>query len=125
MMALYSKLNMPLFLQIYDISKYFDKEILKDAKDTLYRCGVQGKLYHLWYTLYKDSQIKVKTAAGMTAVRGTGENVTQGSVGGAILSSANLDKTLRVYFGGSDCEVSLTGVYGSVQLLFKKTPLGQ
>jgi hypothetical protein len=70
------------------------KEILKDAKDTLYRCGVQGKLYRIWYTLYKNSQIKVKTAARMTAVRGTGENVTQGSVGGAILSSANLDKTL-------------------------------
>ena len=48
----------------------------------------------------------------MTAVRGTGENVTKASVGGAILSSANLDNTLRVYFGGSDCEVS----YGEVQL---------
>ena len=104
--ALYSKLNIPLYLQIFDISKYFDKEILKDAMDTLYRCGIQGKLYRLWYNLYKDSQIKVKTAAGMTGIQTTGENVTQGSIGGAILSSANLDKTLSVYFGGSDSEVS-------------------
>ena len=110
--SLYSMLKIPLFMQIYDISKYFDKEILKDAMDTLYRCGVQGKLYRLWYTLYKDSQIKVKTAAGMTEIRSTGENVTQGSIGGAILSSANLDKTLSIYFGGSDCEVS----YGDVRL---------
>ena len=106
MIALYSKLNLPLFLQIYDISKYFDKEILKDAMDTLYRCGVQGKLYRLWYTLYKDSQIKVKTATGMTAVRSMGENVTRGSIGGAILSSAKLDKTLQVYFSGSVCGAS-------------------
>ena len=33
--ALYSKLNIPLFLQIFDISKYFDREILKNAMDTL------------------------------------------------------------------------------------------
>ena len=110
--GLYSRLNLPLFLQIFDITKYFDKEILKDAMDTLYRCGIQGKLYRLWYTLYRDSQIKVKTAAGMTGIKGTGENVTQGSIGGAILSSANLDKTLSVYFGGSNYEVS----YGNVRL---------
>ena len=110
--GLYARLNLPLFLQIFDITKYFDKEILKDAMDTLYRCGIQGKLYRLWYTLYRDSQIKVKTAAGMTGIKGTGENVTQGSIGGAILSSANLDKTLSVYFGGSNCEVS----YGDVRL---------
>ena len=74
--------------------------------DTLYNCGVTGKLYRLWYNLYKDSQIKVKTAAGLTAVKTTGENVNQGSIGGAILSSANLDKTLCAYFGGSDSEIS-------------------
>ena len=53
-----------------------------------------------------DSQIKVKTAAGLTCVKPTGENVTQGSIGGAILSSANLDKILCAYFGGSDSELS-------------------
>ena len=48
----------------------------------------------------------MKTAAGLTCVKPTGENVTQGSIGGAILSSANLDKTLCAYFGGSDSEMS-------------------
>ena len=74
--------------------------------NTLYNCGVKGKLYRLWYELYKDSQIKVKTAGGMTDIKPTGENVTQGSIGGAILSSANLDNTLGAYFGGSDSELS-------------------
>ena len=109
---LYSTLNIPLFIQIFDISKYFDKEILKDAMDTLYRCGIRGKLYRLWYELNKDAQIRIKTAAGMTSLKPIGENVTQGSIGGAILSSANLDKTLSAYFAGSDSEIS----YGDKRL---------
>ena len=104
--ALYSMLDLPLYIQVFDISKYFDKEILKDAMDTLYQCGIRGKLYRLWYEMYRDSQIRVKTASGLTELKTTGENVTQGSIGGAILSSANLDKTLCSYFGGSDCKIS-------------------
>ena len=77
--SLYSMLKIPLYIQIFDVSKYFDKEILKDAMDTLYRAGITGKLYRLWYELYRDSQIRVKTAAGMSGIKTTGENVTQGS----------------------------------------------
>ena len=69
--------------------------------DTLFSYCVQGKLYRLWYELYRDAQIKVKTGAGMTAVEATGENVAQGSIGGALLSSCNLDKTVTNYFSGS------------------------
>ena len=85
-------------MQIFDISKYFDKENLKDAMDTLHKCGITGKLYRLWYELYRDSLIRVKTAAGLTNFKATGENVNQGSIGGAILSSANLDKNLEDVF---------------------------
>ena len=63
-----------------------------------------GQLYRLWYTLYKDCQIKMKTAAGLTCVKPTGENVTQGLIGGEILRSAYLDKTMCAYFGGSNTE---------------------
>ena len=49
--SLYVILKIPLFLQIFDLSKYFDREILKNAMDTLYNCGVTGKLYRLWYNL--------------------------------------------------------------------------
>ena len=90
--SLYSLLNIPVFLQLFDISKYFDKEILKDAMDTLFTYGIQGKLYRLWYELYRDAQIRVKTGAGITSVKATGENVAQGSIGGAILSSLVLTK---------------------------------
>ena len=75
--------------------------------DTLFNCGIKGKLYHLWYQLYRESLIRVKTAVGLT-----GENVTQGSIGGVILSSTNLDKTLSAYFNSSDSEIS----YGDLRL---------
>ena len=110
--SLYNMLNIPLFLQIYDISKYFDKEILRNAMDTLYSAGITGKLYRLWFMLNRDSQIRVKTSFGMTDRAATGENVTQGSIGGALLSALNLSKTLSAYFGGSNSEIS----YGSTQL---------
>jgi hypothetical protein len=44
--------------QLYDLSKYFDKEILRDAMDTLYNAGISGKLYRLWFMLNKDTQIR-------------------------------------------------------------------
>ena len=63
-------------------------------------------LYRLWYELYRDAQIKGKTGAGMTAVEASGENVAQGSIGGALLSSCNLDNTVTRYFSGSTEELS-------------------
>ena len=62
--------------------------------DTLHYTGITGKLYRLWYMLNKDAQIRVKTSFGVTEVAATGENVAQGSIGGGIVSSLNLSKTI-------------------------------
>ena len=110
--SLYIHLNIPLYLQLYDISKYFDKEILRDAMDTLFSAGITGKLYRLWFMLNKDTQIRVKTSFGLTDVAATGENVAQGSIGGGIISALNLDKTIGLHFKGSDSELS----YGPTRL---------
>ena len=110
--SLYSFLDTPLFLQLYDLSKYFDKEILRDAMDTLYNAGINGKLYRLWFMMNKDTQIRVKTSFGITDVAPTGENVAQGSIGGGLISALNLCKSMTAYFTGSDSEVS----YGSTRL---------
>jgi hypothetical protein len=42
----------------------------------------------------------VKTSFGLTNTAATGENVAQGSIGGALISSLNLDKTITSYFSG-------------------------
>ena len=58
----------------------------------------------------RNTQIKVKTAVGMSEIEATGENVAQGSIGGALASSANLDRTLNMFFEGSDGEISYDDV---------------
>ena len=46
--ALYVSLGITLIIQFYDVSKFFDKESLRDALDALYKAGIIGKLYRLW-----------------------------------------------------------------------------
>ena len=59
--SLYMHLQLPLYLQLYDISTYFDKEILRDAMDTLFSAGITGKLYRLWFMMNSSAKVKVKT----------------------------------------------------------------
>ena len=70
--------------------------------DTLHEAGIKGKLHRLWFMLNKDTQIKVKTSFGLTKCAATGENVAQGSIGGGIVSSLNLSKTISKYFSGTE-----------------------
>ena len=49
----YKNLNKGLILCLYDISKYFDKENLKDCMGELHKHGVKGKVYILVYNLNK------------------------------------------------------------------------
>ena len=65
-------------MSYWDLAKYFDKENLKDAMETLFEAGVRGKLYRLWHILNKDTQIRVKIGFGLTGLAATGENVAQG-----------------------------------------------
>ena len=51
--------NAVLFLQGFDIRKYFDSESLKDAMHSLYKYGVTGKLYNLIYELNKSNKIQI------------------------------------------------------------------
>ena len=69
--GLYNYLDLTLFMSYWDLSKYFDKETLRDAMDTLYQAGIRGKLYRLWYRLSKDTQIRVKTSFGLTETAAT------------------------------------------------------
>ena len=34
----------------YDIRKFFDKEVLRDAMDEVHNAGVDPKVYMMWYT---------------------------------------------------------------------------
>ena len=104
--ALYMNFNIPLIMQFYDIKKYFDSESLRDAMNSMYHCGIKGKLYRLLYELNKENKIKIRTSVGMTDCVETGENVSQGSISGGLVSSVNLDFSINNYFKNSQYEIS-------------------
>ena len=48
-MAWYEHVGKLLMLQGFDISKFFDKEVLADVMDTLHELGVDMKAYRTWF----------------------------------------------------------------------------
>ena len=78
-------------LQSYDISKFFDKELIEDAVLTCIKRGADMKATRLWYKLNEDTRIKVRTGVGETRSGAVGAVVGQGMLGGALVSQANLD----------------------------------
>ena len=99
-------------MNCFDLKKYFDSEVLIDAMDNLYKSGIRGKLYRLIYEVNKNNLIQIKTPVGATSRFRTGGNVTQGSVGGGLISSLNLDISIQSFFKNSEHEVS----YGSIHM---------
>ena len=113
LISLFQVMKKPLILSFFDISKFFDKEVLIDALDSCYDAGVRGKLYRLLYMMNSDTKIKIKTSVGMTDEEETGENISQGTVEGAILSASSIDSGVNKGFSKSSKEIS----YGEEKLL--------
>merc|ERR1719509_197815 len=53
-------------VQTYDISKFFDKEMMEDAVLTCISRGADPKAVRLWHRLNDDTRIRVRTGGGMT-----------------------------------------------------------
>ena len=100
-------------LQAYDISKFFDKEVLEDAMNTMHELGINGKAYRTWCKLNRNTRIRVKTGVGYTDWSEEGAMIGQGTGGGALVSQANLDKSMVEMFMGSEDEIG----YGGVRIL--------
>ena len=99
-------------LTVADIMKFFDKQSLVDAMDSLHKANINKKFYRVWYKMNNKTVIQVKTGAGMSA-RGLAGPVTgQGGGGAALASALNLDLGLDSYFRGSMDEEC----YGTVRL---------
>lgn len=80
--------------------------------DNLYASEIRGKLYQLIFELNKNNRITINTSVGPTKHFETGENVTQGSVGGGLISSNNLAVPTDRFFSSSLQEI----FYGRVRL---------
>ena len=82
----------PVILQCWDISKFFDKEMIEDALLTCYKRDVNPKIVRLWAKLNENTTIKVKTGVGESERANVGAVVGQGTIGGALVSQAVLDE---------------------------------
>ena len=102
----------PLIIQLYDISKFFDKEHLPDVMEELYGSGVRGKNYRLIYKLNEKRIIKVDTAVGLTEEEEVSEGIGQGTLDGAITSANSIGRGVDRYFSSSPWEAH----YGQVRL---------
>ena len=60
----------------------------------------------------KGNIIKIRTGVGISNSETTGENIGQGTIGGALLSSLNLDMGVQSSFKSSSSEIS----YGAIRL---------
>ena len=58
----------------------------------------------------KNTKIKVRTAIGETEEKDTGENIGQGTLEGAVISAANIDYTVDIFFRESTDELSYGGI---------------
>ena len=108
--SFYMSMGKGLILSLYDISKYFDKENLKDCMGELHKHGVRGKVYRLVYNLNKENNIRIKTAVGYTDYTEVGENVGQGTNEGAIVSTVNLAGGVTEQFEDSETEVQYENI---------------
>ena len=109
---LYNLCGKAVIVQLYDIQKFFDREMLRDCMDSLYNCGIRGKLYRLLFEMSKRTNIKVRTGVGTSSEQETGEGVGQGSLDGAILSASSIDYTVNKFFCKSVYEIS----YGDITI---------
>ena len=98
---------------MWDISKFFDKEMVEDAILTCLKRKTNKKATRIWYKLNKDTQIKVRTGVGMSDKAEVGAVVGQGTIGGALVSQAVLDEAVMAHFTpGEEGEVG----YGDIPI---------
>ena len=103
----------PILIQCWDISKFFDKEMIEDALITCYKRGVNPKAVRLWAKLNENTKIKVRTAVGESESVDVGGVVGQGTIGGALVSQAVLDEGVKDHFiPGNEDELN----YGEVAM---------
>ena len=102
---MYKTLKKPLIICFWDYSTFFDSESEIDVMNEIYNLGVRGKLYRLLYKINQETFIRVKTAVGVTWAEKRSEGISQGTVDGAVLSSAGIGGGVDEYFRDSEHEI--------------------
>ena len=84
---------------VFDMSKFFDKESLLDCMNVLNtHAKISNKSYRLWYKLNEGTRISVKTSVGETDKATIFDSIGQGSVGAALVSALNIGVAIKETF---------------------------
>ena len=87
--------------------------MMEDAIPACKGRGADPKAIRLWHKLNDKTEICVKTGVGLTEYTEVGAVVSQGTVGGALVSQAVLDEgTKELFVPGDKNEIN----YGSVPM---------
>ena len=65
--SLHKKLSIPLIIQTWDITRYFDEHSLLEAQEWLADSSVPDKCYRLVWEMNRNTTVQVKTGAGTSA----------------------------------------------------------
>ena len=106
----YVKNNKGIILTLYDVAKFFDREMLRDCCNELYKLNIKGKLYRLVYQLNRDAKITVRTPVGYTEYAEVEEHLGQGTNESGVISSVSLSGGVDEYFEDSNDEVNYLGL---------------
>ena len=80
---------------LVDLVSFFDREDIHDVMATLYEAGVNTTAARLWFKLNQNTEIRVKTSAGVTDTAFVGDVIGQGTAGAALVSQLNLDHGMK------------------------------
>ena len=84
---------------VFDMSKFFDKESLLDCMNVLNtHAKISNKSYRMWYKLNEGTRISVKTSVGETDKATIFDSIGQGSVGAALVSALNIGVAIKETF---------------------------
>ena len=83
----------------FDMSKFFDKEPLRDIMNVLReRANIDNKCYRLWYRLNENTRISVRTSVGESKRATCPDTIGQGLEGSALVSSCSIGTAIQETF---------------------------
>ena len=82
-------IGQPVYLVLYDYKQCFDSLWLDESLLSLWRVGIQDRMFAMLYQLNRNSDVTVKTSVGTTATFNVKKLVKQRTISGTCLCSTS------------------------------------
>ena len=105
-------INKELIMEYLDLIKCFDKLVLKNVMNDLWKAEVRGKIWRNIYTTNMKAEVTINTPVGATEQFCIGETVKQGSILAATMASLHTDGVNRMFKSGIGGAIN----YGEIRI---------